>query len=91
MVNDDPEDDRGPASSLLGVSPDPLRVQPTSHEALVRLTFSLSIHRRPKAELGDETSGPRWRTGAGELIDDREVFRRVRVFWNVFLQVSSES
>ncbi|PWN46147.1 hypothetical protein IE81DRAFT_363562 [Ceraceosorus guamensis] len=85
LVDDQYEEDRGPASSLLGVSPDPLRVQPTSHEALVRLTFSLSIHRRPKAEPGAPPDGLRWRTGTGELIDDREMFRKAFLRGSVWM------
>lgn len=66
---------------------DPLRLSPTSHEAVVRLMFKLGINRRPKRRKDCPPGDDRvWEALDGSYVTEREVFRRVRIFWSSFCQ-----
>ncbi|MCO5553701.1 hypothetical protein L7F22_007227 [Adiantum nelumboides] len=66
---------------------DPLRLSPTSHEAVVRLMFKLGINRRPKRRKDCPPGDDRvWEALDGSYVSEREVFRRVRIFWSAFCQ-----
>lgn len=71
---------------------DPLRVSPSSAEAVVRLIFKLSINRQPRPRKdcppGDKRT---WISSSGAFIGEREVFRRIRIFWSAFMQDSFRS
>lgn len=67
------------SSSLLN----PLQMSPSSTEAVVRLIFKMSINRRPKRRENCPLDDPRKWVSGGVFLTEKEVFRRVRVFWSV--------
>lgn len=61
-------------------------LDPCSHEFMIRAALRLGINRRPKTRVECSKDDPKTLQDVnGTYITPRESFRRVRVFWSVFL------
>jgi hypothetical protein len=65
---------------------DPLRLRPASHEGIIRLIMKMGLNQNPKPRKDVPPGDDRLWDCDGIYINEREVFRRSRIFWSIFMQ-----
>jgi hypothetical protein len=86
-----------PFLSVIGNSSSPtpredfLRIRPATTEGIIRLVFELGIHRQPTLRHSIPPNDLRIWQSNGQYITEREMFRRMRIFWTIFMHHSFRS
>lgn len=65
---------------------DPLRTNPSTSEAVIRMIFSMGMNKKPKRREDCPPDDQRKLISGGVFITEIENYRRTRTFWSVFIQ-----